>query len=159
MSPPVFSVLPVGLAVFSTTGGGGAAAADSVPGGLTGLPTLTGFFLICFAALSAGAVSATGSAAALFLGSALLTVVFPVAGIIVGTAGGAAVGALIGNGVDRKFVEDVKEQLAPGSSALFIVLKGGDHAAIRGVLEPYEGTLLQTTFDSDFEEQIRKALE
>ena len=90
---------------------------------------------------------------------ALLTFVFPVAGIIVGTAGGAAVGALIGNGVDRKFVEDVKEQLAPGSSALFIVLKGGDHAAIRGVLEPYEGTLLQTTFDTDFEEQIRKALE
>jgi uncharacterized membrane protein len=90
---------------------------------------------------------------------ALLTFVFPVAGIVVGTAAGAAVGALIGNGVDKKFVEDVQNQLAPGSSALFIVLKGGNHAAIRGVIEPYEGTLLQTTFDSDFENELRRALE
>ena len=65
---------------------------------------------------------------------------------------------MVGNGVDKKFVEDVQNQLAPGSSALFIVLKGGDAAAIRGVLEPYEGKLIQTTFDTDLEEQLRDAL-
>lgn len=88
---------------------------------------------------------------------ALLTVVFP-AGLLIGAVGGAAVGALVGNGVDKKFVEDVQNSLAPGSSALFIVLKGGDASAIRGVLEPYEGTLIQTTFDTDLEEQLRDAL-
>jgi uncharacterized membrane protein len=88
---------------------------------------------------------------------ALLTFVFPV-GILLGAAGGAAVGAMVGNGVDRKFVEDVQNQLTPGSSALFVVLKGGDPAALRGVLEPYEGTLIQTTFDSGLEEQLKDAL-
>jgi uncharacterized membrane protein len=88
---------------------------------------------------------------------ALLTFVFP-AGILLGAAGGAAVGALMGNGVDRKFVEDVQNSLAPGSSALFVVLRGGDAAAIRGTLEPYEGTLIQTTLDSSMEEQLRDAL-
>lgn len=89
---------------------------------------------------------------------AVLFFVFPVAGIVVGTAGGAAIGALVGNGVDRKFVEDVQNSLEPGNSALFLVIRSGDAAALRGVLEPYEGTLIQTTFDSSLEEQLRDAL-
>ena len=88
----------------------------------------------------------------------LLGFMFPVAGLVVGAVGGAAVGALVGSGVDRKFVEDVQNSLTPGSSALFLVLRGGDAAALRGVLEPYEGTLIQTTFDSNLEEQLRDAL-
>jgi uncharacterized membrane protein len=64
----------------------------------------------------------------------------------------------MGNGVDSKFVEDVQNTLQPGNSALFLVLRGGDAAVLRGVLEPYEGTLIQTTFDSSLEEQLRDAL-
>lgn len=90
---------------------------------------------------------------------AVLGFVFPIAGIVIGTAGGAAVGAMVGNGVDRKFVQDVQDMLTPGSSALFLVLSGGDPAALRGVLEPFEGKLIQTTFDSSLEEQLRSALE
>jgi uncharacterized membrane protein len=89
---------------------------------------------------------------------AVLTFVFPVAGILVGTAGGAAVGALVGNGVDRKFVEDVQNSLTPGSSAVFLVIRSGDAAALRGAIEPYEGTLIQTTLDTSLEEQLRDAL-
>jgi uncharacterized membrane protein len=65
---------------------------------------------------------------------------------------------MVGNGVDRKFVEDVQNSLAPGNSALFLVLRSGDAAAIRGAIEPYQGTLIQTTLDSSFEEQLRDAL-
>ena len=88
----------------------------------------------------------------------ILGFVFPVAGIVIGAAGGAAVGALVGNGVDRKFVEDVQNSLTPGSSALFLVIRSGDAAALRGTLEPYEGTLIQTTLDTGLEEQLRDAL-
>lgn len=88
----------------------------------------------------------------------ILGFVFPVAGIVIGAAGGAAVGALVGNGVDRKFVEDVQNSLTPGSSALFLVIRSGDAAALRGTLEPYEGTLIQTTLDTSLEEQLRDAL-
>jgi uncharacterized membrane protein len=89
---------------------------------------------------------------------AVLGFAFPIAGILIGTAGGAAVGAMVGNGVDRKFVEDVQNTLTPGSSALFLVIRSGDAAALRGALEPYEGTLIQTTLDSSLEEQLRDAL-
>jgi uncharacterized membrane protein len=89
---------------------------------------------------------------------AVLGFVFPIAGIVIGTAGGAAVGALVGNGVERKFVEDVQNSLTPGSSALFLVIRSGDAAALRGTLEPYEGTLIQTTLDTSLEEQLRDAL-
>lgn len=89
---------------------------------------------------------------------AVLGFAFPIAGLVLGTAGGAAVGALVGNGVDRKFVEDVQNSLTPGSSALFLVIRSGDAAALRGALEPYEGTLIQTTLDSSLEDQLRDAL-
>lgn len=49
----------------------------------------------------------------------ILGFVFPVAGIVIGAAGGAAVGALVGNGVDRKFVEDVQNSLAPAARRSF----------------------------------------
>lgn len=89
---------------------------------------------------------------------AVLGFAFPIAGIVLGTAGGAAVGALVGNGVDRKFVEDVQNSLTPGSSALFLVIRSGDAAALRGALEPHQGTLIQTTLDTSLEEQLRDAL-
>ena len=98
-----------------------------------------------------------GAGAGAVLG-VLLGFMFPVAGLVVGAVGGAAVGALVGSGVDRKFVEDVQNSLTPGSSALFLVIRSGDAAALRGTLEPYEGTLIQTTLDSGLEEQLRDAL-
>ncbi len=83
---------------------------------------------------------------------------FPVAGIAIGAAGGAAVGSMLANGVDGKFRKEVEEKLTPGSSALFLVLNGGDMAALRAAIEPYEGTLLQTNVDSDLEQQLKDAL-
>jgi uncharacterized membrane protein len=87
----------------------------------------------------------------------LVSFAFPLAGLAVGAAGGAAVAATLDRAVDKKFVEDVRNDLKPGGSALFL-LGTGDLAALRGTLEPFEGVLYQTTLDSSAEQQIRDAL-
>ncbi len=87
----------------------------------------------------------------------LVSFAFPLAGLAVGAAGGAAVAATLDRAVDKKFVADVRDELKPGGSALFL-LGTGDIGAMRAVLEPFEGTLYQTTLDSDAEEQLRDAL-
>jgi uncharacterized membrane protein len=90
---------------------------------------------------------------------AMVTFFFPPAGAALGAAGGAAVGALLNEGVDGNFVREVQEDLKPGSSALFVVARDGDLEAAVAALEPYKGTLRQTSVDSDTETELRRALE
>jgi uncharacterized membrane protein len=87
-----------------------------------------------------------------------VTFLFPLAGIAIGAAAGAGIGAMIGNSIDGKFVDDVKEELEPGKSALFLLVKGADRSAALAVLRNYHGEVIQTTLDEDAEEQIRQAL-
>jgi uncharacterized membrane protein len=89
----------------------------------------------------------------------LVTFFFPPVGAALGAAGGAAVGALMNEGVDGNFVREVQEDLKPGSSALFIVAGDGRFDAGISALEPYRGTLRQTSLDSETEEALRRALE
>jgi len=94
----------------------------------------------------------------------LLFFFFPVAGIALGAGAGALIGKSIGDNVDKKFVTDVQDGLAPNSSALFLLVKDGHNnsnaspRALVGALEPFEGTLYQTTVSSELEEQLRDAL-
>jgi uncharacterized membrane protein len=94
----------------------------------------------------------------------LLMFMFPVAGIAIGAGGGALIGKSIGDNVDQEFVRQVQDGLAPGSSALFLLVRGGDGGnsssprAIVAALEPFQGTLYQTTFSSELEEQLKDAL-
>jgi uncharacterized membrane protein len=62
-------------------------------------------------------------------------------------------------GVDGSFVKEVEGQLAPGRSALFLVLKDGSADAIAAALRPYRGELIQTTLPSDLEEELRSSLD
>jgi uncharacterized membrane protein len=99
----------------------------------------------------------TGAVVGALLGG-LLFVIFPLAGIALGAAAGAGIGAALGNGVDRKFVEDVKAQLPAGKSALFLVIKDTVADAVIPALRSYHGELIQTTLDSETEESLRQAL-
>ena len=87
-----------------------------------------------------------------------VTFIFPVAGIAIGALAGAGVGAAMGRGVSGDFVKDVKEELPPGKSALFLLVKGADVDAALGVLRNFKGDVIQTTLDPDAEEAIRNAL-
>ena len=50
-----------------------------------------------------------------FLGLLIGGLLFPIGGLILGILGGAAVGALAHKGIEKKFIDEVKESMAPGS--------------------------------------------
>jgi uncharacterized membrane protein len=87
-----------------------------------------------------------------------LTFVFPPLGIAVGAALGAVVGASLGTGVSGDFVDQVKTTLAPGRSALFLVVRESHLDAVMGALRQFKGDVIQTTLDSETEEALRQAL-
>jgi uncharacterized membrane protein len=83
---------------------------------------------------------------------------FPVAGIALGAGAGALVGKLADMGIDKKFEQDVAEALQPGSSALFLLLKGEDPNAVMAAVRGHKGKVLQTNLPTDFEDQLRAAI-
>lgn len=98
-----------------------------------------------------------GAVAGAILGP-LLMFLFPIAGIAIGAGAGALIGRMFDTGVDGKFVKEVKENLSPGTSALFLVIRNGEATALVSALRAYEGEVLQTTLSSELEEEIRRAL-
>ena len=105
----------------------------------------------------ASGTAETGAAVGAIIGG-LVTFMFPVAGIAVGAMVGGGIGALMGRGVSGDFVKDVKEQLPPGKSALFLLVRGADADSALGVLRNFHGEVIQTTLDPDAEQAIRDAL-
>jgi uncharacterized membrane protein len=89
----------------------------------------------------------------------VLTFFFPLAGLVVGTAGGALVGRMADLGIDRQFVQDISTSLQPDSSALFVIVRDVDPTATIAALRPYQGTLHHTTFEPSVEAELRRALE
>jgi uncharacterized membrane protein len=89
----------------------------------------------------------------------LLAFVFPLAGIAIGAALGALVGRSLDSGVSDQFVDEVKETLRPGRSALFLVVKESDADATLAALRPFSGDVIQTTLPAETEEALRQALE
>ena len=92
------------------------------------------------------------------LGLALGAFLFPIAGIALGVAGGALVGKSLETGVDKKFINEVKESLNPCNSAILFIVGHENVGVLIAALEPYKGTIYQSSFDSEVEGEIRKAL-
>ena len=100
----------------------------------------------------------SGALAGGFLGLILGSFLFPLAGIALGIAGGALVGKTLETGVDKKFITEVKDSLTPGSSAILFIVKHENTGVLIAALEPYSGKIYQTSFDTEVEAEIRKAL-
>jgi uncharacterized membrane protein len=100
----------------------------------------------------------SGAAIGGMLGLIIGGLLFPIGGLILGAAGGAAFGKMMETGVDKKFVEDVSNSLQPGSSALFVTSSGGDPAAVVAALRPFKGTVYHTNLSSEAEQSLRSAL-
>jgi uncharacterized membrane protein len=99
----------------------------------------------------------TGAAVGAVLGG-LLVFALPVVGIAIGAALGAAFGTLLDRGVSGKFVDEVKDTLQPGRSALFLVVKDAEADALIPALRDFEGDVIQTSLDEEAEDALRQAL-
>jgi uncharacterized membrane protein len=99
----------------------------------------------------------TGAAIGGLVG-AVVTFFFPVVGLALGAAAGAAVGAMMKTGVEPSFVDDVKQKLSPGRSALFLVVRRGSMDSLIAALEPFKGEVIQTTLRPDAEDEMRRVL-
>jgi uncharacterized membrane protein len=92
------------------------------------------------------------------LGLLLGGIFFPLAGLLVGVLGGGLVGKLADTGVDPKFVKEVSEDLQPGTSALFFVVREANPNVALAALKPYKGTVRHTSFPPEAEEELRRLL-
>ena len=88
-----------------------------------------------------------------------VTFLFPPVGMAIGAAVGAAFGMGMDTGVSGAFVDEVKETLRPGRSALFLVVKESDADATLAALRPFTGDVIQTTLSTETEDALRQALE
>ncbi len=93
------------------------------------------------------------------LGLVLASFLFPVTGILLGAGAGALIGKFFETGVDKKFVQEIRDSLQPGMSAILFVVGSENIGLLISALEPYQGKVYQSSFDTEAEEGIEKALQ
>ena len=103
--------------------------------------------------------SLTGSGAmgGMFWGM-LLGMIFlvPLLGMAIGAATGAAGGAMADVGIDDDFIKRVREEVTPGTSALFAMTSG---AVLDKVHDAFAGSgaeLIHTNLSADQEQELRE---
>ena len=93
-----------------------------------------------------------------FLGLLIGGLMFPVVGLLFGVVGGALIGKLAAPGVDKKFIEDVTNELQPGTSAIFFIVRDANPDYAIASLRPYKGKIYHTSLDPDAEDALRDEL-
>jgi len=83
----------------------------------------------------------------------------PLASLVLGVIGGALGGNLANLGIDQRFIDDVSEALAPGTSALFLMVREADPEATLAALEPFAGQVYYSHLPEDTEAKLRQALD
>jgi len=81
----------------------------------------------------------------------------PLIGLAVGAAAGAIAGSMTDVGIDDDFIRKVREQVTPGTSALFVMTSD---AVIDKVEEAFKGvhaTLISTNLSKEQEDKLREA--
>ena len=92
------------------------------------------------------------------LGLLIGGIFFPLGGLLVGALAGSLVGKMADTGVDKNFVKEVSEDLQPGTSALFFIVREANPNVALAALKPYKGTVRHTSFPPEAEEEVRRLL-
>jgi len=82
---------------------------------------------------------------------------------VLGMALGAGMGALFGHmgekGIDKAFQQQVRDQLQPGTSALFMVIEQATPDKAIAALQQYGGTVIKTSLSEEDTKKLQEALQ
>jgi len=102
----------------------------------------------------AGAGALSGSFWGLLFG---LIFFVPLIGVAIGAALGAMTGALVDTGIDDEFIESVRQQVTPGTSALFVLSDNAVVDKVSDALKDSHGHLVSTNLSDEDEAKLREA--
>lgn len=80
----------------------------------------------------------------------------PLLGAAIGAATGALAGALTDVGIDDGFIEEVREKVTPGTSALFVMTSDAVVDRVRDALEGSHAELIHTNLSNEEESRLRE---
>ncbi|EKO40360.1 MAG: putative membrane protein [Solidesulfovibrio magneticus str. Maddingley MBC34] len=83
----------------------------------------------------------------------------PILGAVVGAGAGAAAGALSDVGIDDDFMKKLAEQLQPGTSVLFVLIRKMTADKVLAELSGTGGKVLQTSLSHEDETKLQTALD
>jgi uncharacterized membrane protein len=104
---------------------------------------------------SAGGGAAWGGFWGLLFG---LLFFVPFAGLALGAGFGALFGHLGSKGIDKAFQEQVRDQVKPGTSALFLIIEQATPDKAIAALEQYGGTVIKTSLSDEDTAKLQEAL-
>lgn len=82
----------------------------------------------------------------------------PILGIALGAAFGAFGGKLAKGTIDKNFQDQVRAQVKPGTSALFMIVEQMTSDRALEALSKFGGTVIKTSLSKEQEEEIQQAL-
>ncbi len=104
---------------------------------------------------SAGGGAAWGGFWGLLFG---LLFFVPFFGLAVGAGFGALFGHLGEKGIDKAFQQQVRDQVQPGTSALFMIIEKATPDKAVAALEQYGGTVFKTSLSDEDTAKLQEAL-
>ena len=81
----------------------------------------------------------------------------PLLGVALGAALGAFAGAMSDAGINDDFIKSVREQVTPGSSALFVLTSDAVLDEVKAAFKDHPGELIQTNLTDEQEQALREA--
>ena len=105
-------------------------------------------------------VTAAGAVSGGFWGM-LIGMIFlmPVLGLAVGSASGALAGAMTDLGISDAFMKQLAQNLKPGGSALFVLIRSWTEDRVLGELQGAGGKLIKTSLSHDDAAKLQAALD
>ena len=81
----------------------------------------------------------------------------PWLGLAIGVVTGAVAGGLTDIGVDDNFIKEVGEQIEPGDSALFLLVREATPDKVMDELKKFDAKVYQTSLTKEDEEKLKAA--